>query len=122
MPPTRQRLSAESALSPKCLYVLLAVADTPAHGYLIKKEIERRSGGTVRLDPGSLYRLIARLLDDGLIEEADAPSRARNQDVRRRYYRVTADGRAALVAETDRMVELVSALQALKAVKRRRPA
>ncbi len=64
------------------------------------KEVERESKGDVRLEIGSLYRLLARMLENGLIEEADG-------DERRRYYRISRMGRRVLKAEAERLAGLV---------------
>jgi DNA-binding PadR family transcriptional regulator len=86
-------------------HILLALADGPRHGYGIMKEVETESGGGVRLEIGSLYRLLGRLLDSGLIEDADA-------DDRRRYYRITRLGRRVLKAEAERLMGLVDLVRA----------
>jgi DNA-binding PadR family transcriptional regulator len=64
------------------------------------KEVERESSGGVRLEIGSLYRLLGRLLDEGLIEDADS-------DERRRYYRISRLGRRILKTEAARLAGLV---------------
>jgi DNA-binding PadR family transcriptional regulator len=87
-------------LKPADFHILLALADGPRHGYGIMKEVERESGGGVRLEIGSLYRLLGRLLDAGLIEDADG-------DERRRYYRISRLGRRALKTEAVRLAGLV---------------
>jgi DNA-binding PadR family transcriptional regulator len=96
-----------SALKPADFHVLLALAEGPRHGYGIMKEVERESSGGVRLEVGSLYRLIGRLLDAGLLEEADS-------DDRRRYYRISRLGRRALRAEAERLADLVDLVRARK--------
>lgn len=101
--------------------MLLALAGGAAHGYRIRADVIESSGGTVTLDPGSLYRLIARLVDDGLIAEVPRSLRPEDDDARRRYYRLTPVGRRLLEAETDRMADLVALIRA-KATKRPRPA
>lgn len=106
MPPTRQSTAA-LPLAPAVYLILLALADGDAHGYRIRAAVIEQSDGTVALDPGSLYRLIARLSEDGVIDEA--PRRpARDDDERRRYYRLTPLGRRLLAAETNRMASLVA--------------
>jgi len=87
------------------LHVLLALADGPAHGYAIGKDIEDRSGG--RLDPatGSLYQVIRRLTDDGLIRPATGP--LSDADPRRKYFALTAAGRRAAAEELGRLEEIV---------------
>jgi DNA-binding PadR family transcriptional regulator len=87
------------------LHVLLSLAEGPAHGYAIGKDIEERTGG--RLDPatGSLYQVIKRLTDDGLIRpQAAPPSEA---DARRKYFALTVVGRRAAAAELKRLEDLV---------------
>lgn len=91
------------------LMILLAVADRPRHGYGIMRDVEDRSGGEVRLQTGALYRALRRMLDDGLLEECDAPPDVESADARRRYYRLTRFGAAVLTAEVDRMAKLVRA-------------
>lgn len=107
MPPTRQS-TAKQPLSPAVFHILLALADGNAHGYRIRADIIEASHGALVLDPGSLYRLIARLLEDELIEDAPASSRPSTDDARARVYRLTSGGRRLLKAETDRMSALVA--------------
>lgn len=87
-------------LKPADLFVLLVLADGPRHGYGIMKEVERQSQGAVRLEVGSLYRLIARLSETGLIE--DVPGESPDGE-RRRDYRITALGRRIAGAEARRL-------------------
>jgi DNA-binding PadR family transcriptional regulator len=86
-------------------HILLVLAEGPRHGYGIMKDVERESGGGVRLEIGSLYRLLGRLLDSGLIEDADG-------DERRRYYRITRLGRRVLKTEAGRLADLVHLIRA----------
>ena len=58
-------------LTPFAFQVLLALADGPRHGYAIIKEVEERSGGSVRLRTGTLYTLLQRLLEQELISAPD---------------------------------------------------
>ena len=57
-------------LTPVALNVLLALADGERHGYGIMLEVRERTGGTVRLGPGTLYGAIKRLKEGGVIEES----------------------------------------------------
>jgi DNA-binding PadR family transcriptional regulator len=111
VPPTRQPTT-ELPLAPAVYLILLALADGDAHGYRIRVAVRAHSKGLVTLDPGSLYRLIARLVVDGLIVEAPASARPVEDDERRRYYRLTATGRRVLAAETHRMADLVAMARA----------
>jgi DNA-binding PadR family transcriptional regulator len=83
--------------------VLLALADGDKHGYAIIKEVRTRTGGRVRVGAGTLYGLLKRFIDDGLIAECEERPDPALDDERRRYYRLTANGRAVAVAETQRM-------------------
>jgi len=83
------------------LYVLLAVADDPLHGYGIIKDVERRTDGLVVLEAGTLYAAVKRLRDAGLLQ-ADLTRRS-GDDSRRRYYRLSALGKRVLRAECDRL-------------------
>ena len=88
------------------LQVLLALADGPAHGYAIGKDIEARSGG--RLDPttGALYQALKRLADAKLIEAADPPADEAG-DARRKYFAITRAGRTAAAEELERLDRIV---------------
>lgn len=91
-------------LSELAFHILLALADGPAHGYAIGKDVEDRSGG--RLDPatGALYQALRRLTDDRLISPVDGPSDA---DARRKYFELTPLGRRAAAAEAHRLDAIV---------------
>jgi DNA-binding PadR family transcriptional regulator len=99
-------------LTPALAHILLALADEDRHGYAIMQEIERMTGGAVRMGPGTLYGTIKRMIASGLLEEAEDRPDPRLDDERRRYYRATALGRDVLAAETERMAALVSAARA----------
>ncbi|HTA32523.1 MAG TPA: PadR family transcriptional regulator [Solirubrobacteraceae bacterium] len=72
------------------LLVLTSLADGPKHGYAITLDIEQLSG--VKLGPGTLYGALSRLEGRGLIEALPAEDR-------RRPYRLTGAGSAALAQE-----------------------
>jgi len=93
-------------LPPATFHILLALAAGDRHGYGIIQDVEARTGGALRLSPGTLYRTIQRLLEQGLIVE---PKRRADpsDDPRRRYYRITPFGTAAARAETRRLTQLV---------------
>lgn len=92
-------------------HILLSLAEGSQHGYGIMQEVLERTDGKVRLWPATLYGSLRRLVEDGLIEEA-GNRRPADDDERRRYYRLTADGRAALRAEIARLEDLVRAARA----------
>lgn len=95
-------------LKPADFHILLALAAGPLHGYRIMKDVERDTGGEVTLEIGSLYRLLARLVTEGLIDHIDSA------DERRRYYRITATGRKALKSEAARLASVVTLVRTRK--------
>ena len=88
-------------------HILLALSDEDRHGYAILQEVERRTGGELRLSAGTLYRSIQRMLEDGLIAERRERPAPEEDDERRRYYRITPFGSAAARAEAARLSALV---------------
>ena len=95
-------------LTPVAFEILLALANGERHGYSILQEVETRSGGSVSLHAGTLYRALARLLESDLIEELNSPD-PKNDDERRRYYRLTHRGIAVAKAEVGRLEGQLSA-------------
>jgi DNA-binding PadR family transcriptional regulator len=109
-------------LSPPVFHILLALADGEAHGYAIMQDVSHRSGGSMHLGPGTLYGAIARMLEDGLIEESEERPDPELDDARRRYYRLTHLGGNVLASETRRLAALVRAARASKAIRNMKPA
>ena len=89
------------------LHILVALADGERHGYAIMQDVAARTEGGVRLGPGTLYGSIKRMLHDGLIEELDERPDSDDDDVRRRYYRITPRGRRLAKDEIGRLAALV---------------
>ena len=98
-------------LPPATLHILLAVAETERHGYAIMQDVEARTDGELRLSAGTLYRAVARMVEQGLIVEVEK-RRTRADDERRRYYRITPFGSAVARAEVRRLLQLVRHAQA----------
>ena len=109
-------------LTPAMFHVLLALAGDDLHGYAILKEVELRTGGKVRLSTGTLYGIIKRLLSDGLIVELRSRPAESNDDERRRYYRLTPQGRQVATAEAERMDEILSIARSRNLLKKTRTA
>jgi DNA-binding PadR family transcriptional regulator len=85
-------------------HVLLAMAEGPRYGYAVKEAIEAESGGTLTPRAGSLYRVLARLVTWGFVEEAEPPeSLEPHPGLARKYYGLTGEGRRALAAEARRL-------------------
>jgi len=104
-------------LSPVVFDVLLALSDDERHGYAIMRDVAARSAGATRLLPGSLYRALARLVEDGLVEESDERPLPDLDDERRRYYRLTALGRKVVAAEARRLAAVVRTARVRKVLK-----
>jgi DNA-binding PadR family transcriptional regulator len=99
--------NSQSSLTPAMFNVLLALADGDKHGYAILKEVAEHTAGEVQLSTGTLYGIIKRLLEDGLIVEVTSRPSIPGDDRRRRYYRLTGEGRTVAVEEARRMEKLL---------------
>jgi PadR family transcriptional regulator len=89
------------------LLVLSLVEDQPRHGYDLSKLIEARSGGVLKFRVASLYPLLYRLEKRGWIQGRWIEKAGQR---RRRYYRITAAGRAVLRDQRNAWHRFVSAL------------
>jgi DNA-binding PadR family transcriptional regulator len=94
--------------------ILLALADEDLHGYGIMRQVEEQTGGRLRLGPGTLYSSIQSLLEESLIEELDLSEDATPRQERRRYYRLTANGRKLARSEAGRLADLLRVARAKK--------
>jgi DNA-binding PadR family transcriptional regulator len=99
--------------------ILVALADQDRHGYAIMQDVAVRTGGSLKLSPGTLYGSIKRMLEDGLIVEVDARPSRNDDDERRRYYRITQFGRSIAQAEADRLTVLLRQARAVGLTSRR---
>jgi DNA-binding PadR family transcriptional regulator len=89
-------------------HALLALADGDRHGYGIIKEVERRTGGAMEIETGTLYHAMKRMLDKELIQSVPPSERPADEDQRRRTYRLTEWGKEVLAAESLRLRQLVA--------------
>jgi DNA-binding PadR family transcriptional regulator len=113
--------NAPPPLTAAMFHVLLALADGDKHGYAILKEVETQTDGEVLLSTGTLYGIIKRLLSDGLIVEPRTRPAAAEDDQRRRYYHLTADGRDVAVSEAQRLEKLLARARSKRLIKALRP-
>lgn len=95
--------AAVPALTTAELHIALALADGPAHGYLLMQRVAT-IGDRTEVGAATMYRSLRRMLSAGLVEQADLPP---EQDERRRPYRLTDHGLRMLAAEGRRMAALV---------------
>ena len=93
-------------LAPAFLHILIALGEGERHGYSIMQGVAERTGGRVKMSPGTLYGSIKRMLTEGLIEELTTGTAG--ADERRRFYRITRFGRRVAVAEADRLKSLLT--------------
>ena len=100
-----KREGAAPPLTDLAFNILVALADRELHGYALIKELRGRTGRQA-LRTGTGYAALARLQDDGLVEEVGDLAREAH-DQRRRYYGLTDEGRASARAEAGRLAELV---------------
>ena len=103
-------------LTPVETEVLLAVADEGRHGYGIKLAVEERTDGRMRLGSGTLYVAIQRLEKVGLLKGEKRKPGAGTEKLRRRYFKLTADGRKVLRRELSHLDELVRYAKTLKSL------
>jgi len=89
------------------LLILALLEARPRHGYDIGKLIEARSGGRLTFRIGSLYPVLCRLEDRGLISGRWTEKAGER---RRRFYRLTAQGRATLDRQRDAWREFSDAV------------
>ena len=102
------RAKGDAPLTPAVLHILLALSTEERHGYGIMKQVERESGGKVKMGPGTLYGSLGRMMTAGLIRESDKRVDPSMDDERRIYYTLTGLGQKALSAELDRYREVVA--------------
>ena len=117
-------------LSAQVFQVLLSLADGPQHGYAIIVDVGERTSGEMTLTASTLYDALARLVDQELIEETDAPSPTAvagragaappKGDARRRYYGLTSLGRDVAEAEARRLERLLAMARDKRLLKGRR--
>ena len=101
-------------LTPVAFEILLALAEGERHGYEVMLDIERRSSGRISPNPGTLYRALDRLVQEGLLASAVRSV----EGERRRVFALTPLGRAVAAAEAARLSDQVLAARSLRLFKR----
>ena len=99
-------------LPPVTFHILVALADEDRHGYAIMQDVAQRTGGSLKLGAGTLYRSVQRMLEQGLIAEVSTRPAPELDDERRRYYRITPFGRAVAKAEARRLAQMLKLARA----------
>ena len=97
-------------LSASDFHVLMVLAEGPSYGYAIMKAVDEHSGGAVSPEIGAMYRILSRLLAEGWVEETAPPkgSKPGTRGLPRRYYALSAKGRAVARAEARRLSRVVA--------------
>jgi len=108
----------DASMRPIELQILMVLGVKAQHGYAIRQAVERRTDGDVRLEPGTLYRALHRMLADGWVVESARRPAADVDDQRRRYYRLTPLGRRVATAEADRLWRLLTVARAQRLLTR----
>ncbi len=101
-----------SDLPAAAFHILVSLANEDRHGYAIIQDVAARTKGKLKLSPGTLYRTIQRLLEQGLIAELRHRPDPEFDDERRRYYRITAQGVRAARDEAKRLAQMVKLARA----------
>ena len=112
----RARGGARTPLKQIEFLVLAALVEAPLHGYGIVRAIDERSGGEIRMRPGDVYRVLYRLRQRELIDQADRRPVAELDDERRTYYRITPDGREVVAAEAELLSRVAKGVLAARSV------
>jgi DNA-binding PadR family transcriptional regulator len=89
-------------------HILVALAEGDRHGYAIMQDVASGTAGRLKLNPGTLYTTIRRLLEQGLVTELDERPDPEEDDERRRYYRLTPMGREVAKAEAVRLQQALA--------------
>lgn len=100
-----------SPLKRQYFQILLALTDGALHGYAIQRAVLDQTDEGMHLWPATLYRSLAALEEEGLIEAIPTPE-GEPEDERRQYYTLTSEGRSRLATEADLMARWVAAAKA----------
>jgi len=110
---------AQPPLKPTHHLILLLLAEEPTYGVALMERLEERSGGGISLNAGSLYRTIASLVDEGLVQPSGEESSG-GAGAPRKIYETTPRGREALRREAGRQADLLEATRALDLAEEKR--
>ncbi len=82
-------------LTESTYYILLALLE-PLHGYVVMQRVREMSRGSVEVGPGTLYGVLSKLLQEGLV-------RMVKEEKRRKVYELTPKGKEVLQAQIERL-------------------
>jgi len=87
-------------LTPAAFHILRSLTKGDMHGYAIKREVENRTAGGVRLGAGTLFHALQGLRDRGLVVEMDPVETSSSNW---RFYQISGEGRHVLTQEVERL-------------------
>ena len=96
-----------NSLTRQRYHILLALSGGDLHGSAIVRVVLEQTEGELHLWPATLYGNLEVLAQEGLIEELGSTERPAGESEKRRYYRITHQGAAALEAHTEQIERLV---------------
>ena len=111
MCPATRNVESYLPMTPVAFEILLAVAEGERHGYDVMLSIERRTGGTLSPNPGTLYRALDRLVSKGLLEVFERSLAPHGET--RKVFRLSKLGRRVAAAEAERLADQVGAARRL---------
>ena len=117
---TIQRMSRPTAsIKRNWFHVLVALSDADRHGFDIMRDVLEQTDGALHLWPATLYGTLDQLAGAKLISELASPDEHPvGQSEKRRYYRITKQGRVALAAEIRRLEQTAQAAKVRLAPRR----
>jgi DNA-binding PadR family transcriptional regulator len=119
MASTAKTADAHLPLKPLVFQVLLGLADGERHGWALVREVQTREE-FAQIMPGNFYRTLRAMLADGLIEQSAARPARKNDDERRRYFKLTELGERVAAAEARRLEAAVLEARAKRLLARSR--
>ena len=106
----------KQTMKPHWFQILLALSDGALHGTAIMEEVLERTDGAMKLWPGTLYGSLRELEVAGGLSETDPPKDAPTEGGKRRFYRITPEGRDTLAAEVHRLASFVQAARVKRVI------
>lgn len=103
----------ELKLPTNAVLILAVLADGYSHGFAIRREIDARTAGHVRIGVTTLYRMLNQLQKAELVEESSERPSPQFDNERRRYFSITTAGRRVLRDEIKKLERVVAALRPL---------
>jgi DNA-binding PadR family transcriptional regulator len=111
--PSKQWLDEHLPMKPLEFSVLLVLAEGALHGYGIVKRLAEGDAGGIRLAPSNLYHVLDRMITAGLVRETSSAGEGADA-IRRRFFGITALGRAVVRAEAQRLQQALGTAARLR--------